>query len=203
MPIGVYDHRKTKTPIYTAERNGKIGIKNKVKLKGKHNSPKTQFKKGHIISNETRIKIGKASKLRGGGGWMKGKKWHQSEEAKRKIGLANKGKKISEETLRKISGSKNHGWRGGISKRRYPPEFNELLKVKIRLRDGYVCCLCGRTEREELEELNRVLCVNHIDYDKNNCKEENLNTLCLRCNVKINRERDYWQSYFTGKMKMK
>ena len=25
---------------------------------------------------------------------------------------------------------------------------------------------------------------------------ENLNTLCLRCNVKINRERDYWTNYF-------
>src|SRR3990167_8698714 len=37
---------------------------------------------------------------------------------------------------------------------------------------------------------------NYIDCDKDNCKESNLNTLCVRCNVKINRERDYWIAYF-------
>ncbi|MEK6879396.1 MAG: hypothetical protein AABY22_07310 [Nanoarchaeota archaeon] len=72
------------------------------------------------------------------------------------------------------------------------------MKLKVRTRDNFICVLCGRTEREELEELNRVLCVNHIDFDKNNCKEENLNTLCLRCNVKINRKREYWTDYFNN-----
>ena len=51
---------------------------------------------------------------------------------------------------------------------------------------------------EELEELNRILCVNHIDFNKQNCKEDNLNTLCLRCNVKINRNREYWTNYFSA-----
>ncbi len=37
---------------------------------------------------------------------------------------------------------------------------------------------------------------NYIDFNKNNCDPKNLNTLCLRCNVKINRERDYWTGYF-------
>jgi len=93
-------------------------------------------------------------------------------------------------------GKKNGMWKGGISNNPYPKEFNKELKLKIRIRDNFTCCLCGRTEREELEELNRVLCVNHIDFNKLNCKEENLNTLCLRCNVKINREREYWTNYF-------
>lgn len=96
----------------------------------------------------------------------------------------------------KFNVGKNHtSWKGGY-KSVYPSEFNTVLKLKIRQRDNFTCCLCKRTEREELEELNRVLCVNHIDFDKNNCKESNLNTLCIRCNVKINRDRDYWTNYF-------
>lgn len=93
-------------------------------------------------------------------------------------------------------GEKNPMWKGGISNNPYPKEFNAELKLKIRIRDNFTCCLCGKTEREELEELNRTLCINHIDFNKNNCKESNLNTLCLRCNVKINREREYWIEYF-------
>jgi len=92
----------------------------------------------------------------------------------------------------------HYNWKGGISNNPYPPEFNAKLKLKIRTRDNFTCVLCGRTEREELEELNRVLCVNHIDFNKNNNKESNLNTLCLRCNVKINREREYWTNYFNN-----
>src|SRR3990167_985190 len=82
-------------------------------------------------------------------------------------------------------------------------KLSKALKGKKRntewLRDNFICCLCGRTEREELEELNRVLSVNHIDFNKNNCKENNLNTLCLRCNVKICRQREFWTNYFNQK----
>lgn len=93
-------------------------------------------------------------------------------------------------------GEDHWNWKGGISVNPYPKEFNKKLKLKIRQRDNFQCILCGKTEREELEELNRVLSVNHIDFDKNNCKENNLNTLCQRCNIKINREREYWTNYF-------
>lgn len=105
----------------------------------------------------------------------------------------------SEETRQKYRnnrGEKASAWKGGISLNPYPPEFNKELKLKIRNRDNFICCLCQRTEREEFEEFNRALSVNHIDFNKNNLSEENLNTLCLRCNIKINRERDYWTNYF-------
>lgn len=94
------------------------------------------------------------------------------------------------------TGEKHWSWRGGISIKPYPKEFSLELRLRIRTRDKFTCLLCGKTEREELEELNRVLCVNHIDFDKTNCRESNLNTLCLRCNVKINRDREYWTDYF-------
>ena len=112
-----------------------------------------------------------------------------------------RGRRLSEEIKRKISqsvgsGENNSHWKGGISNNPYPKEFNSELKLKIRQRDNYTCCLCSRTEREELEEFNRVLSVNHIDFDKNNCNETNLNTLCIRCNSKVNREREFWTSCF-------
>lgn len=123
-----------------------------------------------------------------------------SSEARKRISLSHKGKRHSEETRKKMSEAKKRekhwNWQGGFSPKLYPKEFNSELKLKIRTRDNFICCLCGRTEREELDELNYVLCVNHIDYNKNNCKEENLNTLCRRCNTKINRDRDYWTNYF-------
>lgn len=112
------------------------------------------------------------------------------------------GRKHTEVSRKKMSeaqkGEKSYRWKGGISNNPYPSEFNVELKLKIRERDKFTCCLCGKTEREELEELNQVLCVNHINFDKNDCREGNLNTLCLRCNVKISRDRDYWINYFNS-----
>ena len=134
----------------------------------------------------------------------KGKTGRYTQETKQKMSNSRKGIVYSQETLNKMSKAqeglmameKHWNWKGGISFIKYPTEFNLTLKIKIRERDKYTCCLCGRTEREELEELNRVLCINHIDFDKQNCKESNLNTLCLRCNVKINREREYYTNLF-------
>ncbi|MDD5015952.1 MAG: NUMOD3 domain-containing DNA-binding protein [Atribacterota bacterium] len=161
-------------------------------------------------TEETKRKISNSHKgKKTGYSFWKGKKHPQTEESKKKISKTLTGRVFSKEHRRKLSlsamgntkniGEKNGNWKGGISKNPYPKKFNLKLKLKIRTRDNFTCCLCGRTEREELEELNRVLCVNHIDFDKNNCKEDNLNTLCLRCNTKINRERDYWSEYFMNK----
>ncbi len=111
--------------------------------------------------------------------------------------------KHSVETRKKISeslkGEKSPNWKGGLSKILYPMEFNRSLKLRIRTRDNFTCCKCGKTENEELEELNRVLSVNHINFNKNDCSEQNLNTLCLRCNIQINYNREYWTNYFSTK----
>lgn len=114
------------------------------------------------------------------------------------LSLSHRGKKQSPELIAKRirRGSQHYNWKGGISENPYPREFNRELKWRIRKRDNFTCCLCGKTEREQLEEINMVLSVNHIDFNKNNCRDDNLNTLCLRCNVRINREREYWTNYF-------
>jgi len=151
-------------------------------------------RKGYRHSKETKEKIKKANT---------GHK--ASESAIIKNRLAHLGLKHSDSTkqiLREISlakckrGKEHPCWNGGISKVRYPSVFNNELKLSIRSRDEFKCCKCGKTEQEELKELNRVLCVNHIDYDKKNCDINNLNTLCLRCNLSVNKDRPYWTSYF-------
>ena len=43
--------------------------------------------------------------------------------------------------------------------------------------------------------------VHHIDYNKQNCKENNLITLCLQCNNRVNSNRNYWKEYFQNKSK--
>jgi 5-methylcytosine-specific restriction endonuclease McrA len=80
----------------------------------------------------------------------------------------------------------------------YPLEFNENLKESIRKRDNYQCQGegCSMTEEEHLIVQGRVLEIHHIDYNKKNCNENNLITLCLSCNLRANYNRDYWKSYY-------
>lgn len=207
--------------LHCANINPERIEKIKVKIpKGRiTNTGRTHFKKGQNVGNtynlgrkaseETKRKMSETHKRIGTGKWMKGKKL--SKETRIKISNATKGennhfygKHHSEKVRRKISnhqkgihaGEKHYNWKGGISDNPYPTEFNRELKRRIRERDNFTCQLCGRTEKEELEELNRVLSVNHIDFDKENLSPNNLNTLCLRCNVKINYNRDEYLYYF-------
>ena len=96
----------------------------------------------------------------------------------------------TEETKRKWNRKKeNHpNWQGGIGKEPYPFDFNEELKELIRKRDGYVCQLCGKIQ----DNLKRKLSVHHIDYNKENLDSENLLSLCLICNPKVNYNRNHW-----------
>ena len=183
---------KGKTGIYkrTEETKKKVSLNHARYWLGKRGKLHPSY--GKKLSEETKRKISESEKGRVGY-WM-GKKRPISEETRKKISQTTKGRRPKNNLTWIKEGHPN--WKGGISGEPYPSRFNEQLKLKIRTRDNFICCLCGKTEREELEELNRVLCVNHIDFNKKNCGEENLNTLCLRCNVKINRNRDYWTDYF-------
>ena len=80
------------------------------------------------------------------------------------------------------TGDKNPSWIDGRSFEPYSPAFNEATKQRIRERDGNICQCCDRTREEEGRELS----VHHIDYDKDNCNDNNLITLCRSCNGKAN-----------------
>lgn len=122
--------------------------------------------------------------------------YHHTEEAKVKIGKANSaaltGRPFSIEHRLNLSGKNCHFWKGGISFEPYPINFNNSLKERIRKRDNYICQLCGIMEAE----LGRLLDVHHIDYNKENTADNNLISLCRRCNAKVNTNREYWQTYF-------
>lgn len=131
-------------------------------LKGLHNSPSTEWKKGMV------------------GTWT--------------------GKKLSKEHIRKIVktrletgvcvGENHYNWQGGKSFEPYTPEFNGELKRFIRKRDKYRCVLCGKTEKQEKKDYGCVLAVDHKNGDKKDCSENNLRTLCKRCNsIEMQRRR--------------
>jgi hypothetical protein len=103
------------------------------------------------------------------------------------------GRQHSWETRIKIS--KNHAdmkrennpaWCGGLSDQKYPSRWNRILRETIRRRDNYICAICFCFGID----------VHHIDYDKFNCNENNLITLCRNCHIKTNFKRDYWKNYF-------
>ena len=110
------------------------------------------------------------------------------------------GKKRPEHSKR-MAGENNPAYIDGQSNFPYPLKFNDKLKLQIRKRDNYTCQNCAMTEEEHLIVLGEVLTIHHIDYDKQNCKEENLITLCKQCNSRVNFNRKYWKNYFQSKCK--
>ena len=103
------------------------------------------------------------------------------------------GKTHSEETKNKTRGKNNHAWRGGISFEEYGKEFNNELRVYIRIRDKCQCQICSNIED------NKCHSVHHIDYDKKNNDPSNLITLCRKCHTKTNFNRESWQKQLTQK----
>lgn len=208
MPTGVYKRKpfteKHKTSI-SESMKGKNHTK-EWKRKRKEISKKLwqnpSFRKkvkeglmGHLVSKKTREKIRKA---RIGMKFSDEHKqnlrkshigYKQSEKHKKKIGKANKG-------IKRPAGKKHYNWMGGSSKEPYAFEFNKKLKEQIKKRDNYICQLCRKTQKEQLQEIRQKLTIHHIDYNKNNCKENNLITLCHGCNSKVNFDRLDWIKFF-------
>jgi len=118
------------------------------------------------------------------------KKW-KKESFRKKFHLI-----VSNKAKQRLSIPRNNpNWIDGRSFEPYTEEFNDILKEQIRKRDNYKCQKCYRQEKE-LKNYHKKLDIHHIDYDKENCKKENLITLCKSCNNKVNYNRDYWYVYF-------
>ena len=95
----------------------------------------------------------------------------------------------------------NFNWKDGISKLPYNFSFDSKLKAKIRNRDNFKCRLCNMLEEEHLTIFGTFLTIHHIDYDKQNCNDNNLISLCFYCNSRANFNRKYWTKYFKEKIK--
>ena len=132
---------------------------------------------------------------------------HHTQETKDKLMLARRGKKLTEEHKLKIGlseiGEKHWNWQGGKSFEIYSKEFNKDLKEQIRKRDNYECQNCSMTQEEHYIVYGRDIEVHHIDYNRENCKEDNLITTCKQCNIRANKNKIYWQDYYKQKIKAK
>lgn len=177
---------------------------------------------------EVRNKISESCKRNGIGKWMLGRKrseetkrkislnhrHFQSLETKRKISEINKGRKLTEEQIRRLSiaktgkkhphseehirnqsGENHYNWQGGKSFEPYPLGWTKTHKEQIRFRDRYRCQICGVSEIECI----RKLAIHHIDYNKMNIEPNNLIALCVSCHIKTNYNKNYWLNYFTKK----
>ncbi len=98
-------------------------------LKGKHNSPNTQFKKGQKP-------------------WMTGKK--HSEATRKKMRLAHIGKKRPKEVIEKMRlriGRLSGNWKGGVTsinmRVRKSLEY-KLWREAVFKRDNCICIWCGQ-----------------------------------------------------------
>lgn len=150
-------------------------------------------KKGFKHSKKSKLEMSKSHK--GLNPWNKGTKG----VCKLNSGSFKKGHRLSEETKKKISknnarywlgktGKKSISWKGGLSKKPYPFDFNRELKELIEKRDNYTCQLCKENPVHSA--------IHHIDYNKKNLNPDNLILLCRRCNSKVNFNRKYWIKYF-------
>jgi len=96
-------------------------------------------------------------------------------------------------------GEKNPAWLGGKSFEPYGLDFNDKLKREIRKRDIEICQECGKNQNN----FKRKLDIHHIDYNKKNNLPINLISLCYKCHLSTNLNREHWKQHFQMKMFIK
>ncbi len=90
---------------------------------------------------------------------------------------------------------KNPQWRGGKSFEPYNLSWTKELRQKIRRRDAYLCMMCDCHQ----DEIGRSHSIHHIDGDKDNCKKDNLISLCHRHHMVVEKggkAQTFWQPKF-------
>ncbi len=96
------------------------------------------------------------------------------------------------------SGDGHWNWRGGVSCEPYCDVWlDKEFKESIKFRDNYRC-----QNSHCSGKFTHKLCIHHIDYNKKNCHPDNLITLCLSCNGRANYNREYWQDFYSRRLKL-
>jgi hypothetical protein len=98
-------------------------------------------------------------------------------------------KKLSDSHMGKL----NPNWHGGISFEPYCPKWNYNLRERIRAFFGYKCIVCGKSTKENKQELS----CHHVEYNKQACCDGKLvhfAALCASCHGKTGgHDRNRWQ----------
>jgi hypothetical protein len=99
-------------------------------------------------------------------------------------------------------GKENPNYIHGLGSKKYPLDFNDTLRNKIRNRDNYACqgLNCSMTQEEHFIVYGRDIEVHHIDSNKFNNKVNNLITLCKQCHIRARYNKIYWINYYTNKL---
>lgn len=155
-----------------------LGVKQSEKTKRKISESLT----GRKHSQETKEKISIGNK-----GYIR------SNKTKEKISITKTGQILSDETKIKMSiarsGPKNPAWKGGVHNNPYCSGWSKLAKELKENNNECQNPLC--------EEKSQRMISHHIDYDKQHCHPSNIITLCNSCNVVANKNREWWQAYYT------
>lgn len=187
MPRGIYQHKK-RPDLILINKSEKQRMAVSRALKGRPSPFKG--KKRKPLSEETKKKMSEAKKKNPTKYWL-GKKRQNISERRKGIKFSKEHKKkLSEAHKGKYCGDKHPNWQGGKSFEPYSIDWTKTLKRAIQERDYFTCQLCKVQEN---------LCVHHIDYNKKNCCSENLITLCMSCNAKVNFNRNYWSKFLCVK----
>lgn len=178
-------HKDNIARALMGNKNGLGHIKSTKVRKQISMARKERFKKyGFLNSPEMRLASSKSHM--GQIPWNKNKKMPEGM-----------GEKMRISCLKRFEDPRNHpNWIDGKSFEPYTSAFTKQLKLRIRTLDKFTCQLCGVLEKDYFQKLS----INHIDYDKNNCEESNLNSLCRSCNAKVNFNRPYWTKFFKEKI---
>jgi hypothetical protein len=132
--------------------------------------------------HHSQVMIGKP-----GAEWTEEMRIDMSKKMKGKLAW-NKGL-TAEIDNRILAGEYSPSFVHGNGRRKYPSKFTKELKHKIFQRDNFTCQKCGIYPCNDLT-------AHHIDYNKQNCNEDNLITLCRSCNLRVNFKRNKWIKYF-------
>jgi len=157
-------------------------------------------------SNECKIKMSKKQKER----WSnpeerlaiseKRKKYFENIDNRKKQSELKKKYYEDPEALIKHScvrqGISRAEWTGFVSNGEYCDVWKDKeYREDVLKRDNYKCqsLLCWNNSKR--------LVRHHIDYDKKNCKPDNLIVLCTSCNLRANKNREYWEKFYICIMK--
>jgi len=185
-----------KKKIFKSEHKKNLSIAKKGKnhpMYGKHHSEETKKKISKSETGKNHHFYGKKhtekTKEKMSQSHIGIKPWNKdiphSEETKKKMSKVKKGKNYG------MCGENHYNWKGGISCEPYCDVWiDKEYKQSIKERDGNKCL------NPECNKTTNKLCLHHIDYNKKECKPSNLITLCVSCNSKANKNREWHKSWY-------